>query len=143
MIPGYRRCKVIGYLCRSSRLSVSYVLASVILVVISAQSSANDPWHYKLGQLKSNQQANLCIEKQDVIRLAKIFEDHGARPGYAAIAQTNACSLRIASFTPIEIVTQVIIELDEIANYVVSFVEVQTIQGDVRYLITTRRVRSD
>ncbi len=104
---------------------------------------AQGPWHYKLGQLKSNQHVNLCTEKQDVIRLAKIFKNEGARPGYAALTQTNGCSIRIASFTPVKIVRQVMIEPDDVTKYAVSFVEVRTVQGDVQYLVTTRQVKKD
>ena len=120
-----------------------YVLASIITIVIATQSMAQGPWHYKLGQLKSNQQANLCAEKQDVIRLAKIFKNEGARPGYAALTQTNGCSIRIASFTPVKIVRQVMIEPDDVTKYAVSFVKVRTVQGDVQYLVTTRQVKKD
>ncbi len=120
-----------------------YVLASIIIVVIATQSMAQGPWHYKLGKLKSNQQVNLCAEKRDVIRLAKIFKDEGARPGYAALTHTNGCSIRIASFTPVKIVRQVMIEADDVTKYAVSFVKVRMVQGDVQYLVTTRQVKKD
>ena len=104
---------------------------------------AQGPWHYELGQLKSNQQVNLCTEKQDVIKLAKIFRNEGARPGYAALTQTNSCSMRVASFTPVKIVKQVVIEQDDLARYTVSFVKVRTMQGDVQYLVTARQVKKN
>ena len=135
--------KVIDDLCRWCRASAPYVLASIIIVVIATQSMAQGPWHYKLGQLKSNQQVNLCVEKQDAIRLAKIFKNEGARPGYTALTQTNGCSMRIASFTPVKIVRQVMIEPDGVAKYVISFVKVRMVQGDVQYLVTTRQVKKD
>ncbi len=135
--------KVIDDLCRWARASVPYVLASIITIVIATQSMAQGPWHYKLGQLKSNEQVNLCTEKRDVIRLAKIFENEGARPGYAALTQTNGCSTRIASFTPVKIVRQVMIEPNGVAKYAVSFVKVRMVQGDVQYLVTTRQVKKD
>ncbi|MFQ5759977.1 MAG: hypothetical protein ACE5HM_03270 [Acidiferrobacterales bacterium] len=138
-----RACKASDDLCRWARTSVPYVLASIVTVVIATESMAQGPWHYKLGQLKSNQQVNLCTEKQDVIRLAKIFENEGARPGYAALTQTNSCSMRMASFTPIKIVRQVMIKQGDVAKYAVSFVKVRTMQGDVQYLVTTRQVKKD
>lgn len=104
---------------------------------------AQGPWHYKLGQLKSNQQVNLCAEKRDAIKLAKIFKNEGARPGYAALTQTIDCSMRIASFTPVKIVRQVMIEPNGVAKYAVSFVKVRMVQGDVQYLVTTRQVKKD
>ena len=135
--------KLIDDLCRWCRASVPYVLASIIIVVIATQSMAQGPWHYKLGQLKSNQQVNLCVEKRDAIRLAKIFANEGARLGYAALTQTNGCSTRIASFTPVKIVRRVMIEADSVAKYVISFVKVRMVQGDVQYLVTTRQVKKD
>jgi hypothetical protein len=145
MVPACRRwCKVIDDLCRwARRASVPYVLASIITIVMATQSVAQGPWHYKLGQLKSNQQVNLCTEKRDVIRLVKIFENEGARPGYAALTQTNSCSMRVASFIPVKIVRQVMIEPDGVAKYTVSFVKVRMMQGDVQYLVTTRQVKKD
>jgi hypothetical protein len=122
---------------------VLYALASIIIVVMATKSMAQGPWHYKLGQMKSNQQVNLCTEEQDVIRLAKIFENEGARPGYAALTQTNSCSMRMASFTPVKIVRQVMIEQGDAAKYAVSFVKVRTLQGDTQYLVTTRQVKKD
>ena len=138
-----RACKASDDLCRWARASVPYGLASIISVVIATEAMAQGPWHYKLGQLKSNQQVNLCTEEQDVIRLAKIFQDDGPRPGYAALSQANSCSMRIASFTPVKIMKQVVIEEDDLAKYAVSFVKVRTMQGDVQYLVTTRQVKKD
>ena len=138
-----RRYKVIDDLFRCARTSALYVLASIIIIMAAAQSMAQGPWHYKLGQLKPNQQVNLCTMKKDVIRLAKIFENEGARPGYAALAQTSGCSMRIASFTPVKIVRQVVIQSDGVARYAVNFVKVRTEQGDVQYLVTTRQVKKD
>jgi len=135
--------KVIDDLCRWCRASVPYVLASIITIVIATQSMAQGLWHYKLGQLKSNQQVNLCAEKPDAIRLAKIFRNEGARPGYAALTQTIGCSMRIASFTPVKIVRQVMIEPNGVAKYAVSFVKVRMVQGDVQSLVTTRQVKKD
>lgn len=138
-----RSCKASEDLSRWARASVAYVLAPIITVVIATQSMAQGPWHYKLGQLKSNQQVNLCTEKQDIIRLAMVFKTEGARPGYAALAQTNSCSMRIASFTPVKIVRQVMIEQGDVAKYTVNFVKIRTMQGDVQYLVTTRQVKKD
>jgi hypothetical protein len=130
-------------LCRWARAWVQYGLASVISVVIATEAMAQGPWHYKLGQLKSNQQVNLCTKKKDVTRIAQVFENEGPRPGYAALSQANSCSMRIASFTPVKIVRQVVIEQDHLAKYAVSFVKVRTMQGDVQYLVTARQVEKD
>jgi hypothetical protein len=39
--------------------------------------------------------------------------------------------------------TRQMIEADSVAKYVISFVKVRMVQGDVQYLVTTRQVKKD
>lgn len=109
-------------------------------VLLGIESRADEPWHYTIGQSRANQQANFCLEKQTAFELARIFERRGPRAGYAALEQTSTCAIKVASFTPQKIITQVTIETGTGGHYTVTFVQVLMSDGAVQYLVTTRGV---
>lgn len=116
----------------------SWIVLLITATVLAQQSNAQRPWHYTIGEQKINQQANFCLKKKAVYELARIFEKEGARPGYTAL--DRKCSTKIESFTLEKIIRQVTIATSAGDQYTISFVKVQTIRGDIQYLVTTRDV---
>lgn len=100
------------------------------------------PWHYTIGVQHAGQQANLCNEETDVAFLAKVLRDAGTRPGFSMLQATPTCSVRVETFTPQQIVENVVIETRQHGRFEVNFVRVRTLQGKTAYLVTTREVRA-
>ncbi|MGI9303986.1 MAG: hypothetical protein ACR2RB_14995 [Gammaproteobacteria bacterium] len=100
-----------------------------------------EPWHYTLGEQRADQQANFCLAEEDVIELARIFEEYGPKPGYSALAHSRNCTLAVGTFTPIEIVKEIVVEKNKPNEYTISFVEVKMADGKSQYLMTTRKVK--
>ena len=102
---------------------------------------AEQPWHYTLTEEIKGQQANFCLSEADVQTIAQIFATAGPRPGYAALSDSNHCFIKVQSFTPLQIITQITIADGKPNEYQVTFVKVQTKEGDTQYLVTTRHVK--
>jgi len=109
--------------------------------VLSPRAGQADTWSYTLHEPRAGQQANLCRERGEALRLARIFERQGPRPGYEALTQSPQCRTRVVTFTPRAVLRRVIISEGAPGEYAVSFVEVRTAGGETAYLVTTRRVR--
>ncbi len=102
---------------------------------------AAEPWHYRLGEARADQQALFCKDRQTALALAEVFRRHGPRPGYAALEQAEGCAVAVRSFTPRKVVERVSIPLGDGGQYTVSFVEVEMSGGAVSYLFTTREIK--
>lgn len=126
---------------RRRSLGLWVPLLALAWACVAPQRAHAEPWHYTIDQVRSNQQANFCLEEAEVMLIAEVFRRFGARPGYAALSQSPQCLTRVASFTPKAIVTRVTISKGKPGEYIVSFVEVLTSEGKVEYLVTTREVR--
>ena len=117
---------------------------SILFFVFSALPNeaylAEQPWHYTLKEEVKGQQANFCLTEADIQNIANIFATAGPRPGYAALSLSDNCFIRVQSFTPMEIITQITIANGEPNEYRVTFVKVETNKGDTQYLVTTRYV---
>ncbi len=120
--------------------SVFFAIALVAAAMFAHDSMAQKAWYYTIGEQRSNQQANFCLKRQTVFAIARIFEQEGPRPGYAALDRKSGCNIRVESFTPQKIITRVMIETGDGGRYTVSFVEVKTSRGVTEYLVTTRDV---
>ncbi len=108
--------------------------------IVVPQAGAAEPWHYRLGEPRTDQQANFCQDLQTALALAEVFRRHGPRPGYTALEQAEGCVVAVSSFTPRKVVERVSISLGGGAQYTVSFVEVEMSGGTVSYLFTTREI---
>lgn len=106
-----------------------------------AEQLAEQPWHYTLTEEVRGQQANFCLTETATQNIAQIFATAGPRPGYAALSRSDNCFIRVQSFTPLEIITQITIAGDKPNEYQVTFVKIETKEGDTQYLVTTRRVK--
>lgn len=104
-------------------------------------SRAAEPWHYRLGEPRADQQANFCKDRHTALALAEVFRRHGPRPGYAALELAEGCTVAVRSFTPRKVVERVSIPLGDGSLYTVSFVEVEMSGGAVSYLFTTREIK--
>ncbi|MFQ5995083.1 MAG: hypothetical protein ACE5K1_08295 [Acidiferrobacterales bacterium] len=124
----------------SPALTVAAVLAGVGAWLAPANASG-EVWHYTLGQLKADQQANFCLDESTVHDIARIFTDRGPRAGYAALDRSSGCFIRVASFTPKKVVKRVTIETGSGGDYTITFVKVRMADGRTQYLVTTRDVR--
>lgn len=102
--------------------------------------AAEVPWHYTIDKPREKQQANFCETRTSVDELAGIFDHFGPRSGYAALASSPDCAVRVQSFTPRKVVTTVTISEGKHGEYKVRFVEIENDHGDVMYLVTTRDV---
>lgn len=99
-------------------------------------------WHYTLGEQRTDQQANLCRDREVVFDLARIFRQSGPRAGFAALTDARGCETRVDSFTPRAVFAAVTIAAGDGGGYTVHFVEVTTAAGVTEYLVTTRDVRA-
>lgn len=97
-------------------------------------------WHYTLGEIRENQQGNFCAGRGDVAELASIFRKYGVRPGFAALANSPNCEMRVRTFTPHEIVEVVEVAKGEPNEYLIRFLRVEIHGVGPGYLITTRDV---
>lgn len=111
------------------------------MVGLAHNSMAEEPWHYTLDEPIIDQQGNFCLDQDEVFRIAAVFAEQGPRPGFAAISQSDRCALRMQSFTPEDIITQVTVASDTPSEYTISFVKVRISGGHAAYLVTTRDVR--
>lgn len=119
-------------------------LLCITLVVFELQmntTSAEERWHYTLGQTKINQQAQFCADRQAVLELARLFEEKGPRRGFAALLQHDSCTTRVESFTPLDVIRQVSVATEAGHSYVMTFVEVSISNEMIEFLVTTREVR--
>ncbi len=128
MPPGAPSKQAISALAIASGLALSLEIAS------------GADWHYTLGEPRENQQANFCAGRQDVDEIAGIFERYGPRTGYAALDGSLNCSIKVKTFTPLEVYDTVTISKGKPGEYVIRFVEVQDDAGERLYLVTTRDV---
>ena len=113
-----------------------------MLVVVSAQAEGDQgPWHYAVGEQRSAQQGNFCLQEDLALELARTFEQQGVRAGYAALDRAADCTIRVQSFTPVRVIKRVPIATRDGGQYTVKIVEIQTASGMREYLITTREVR--
>lgn len=127
---------------RPRRRLRSLVLGASLLVIgVAAGARAAEPWHYRLGERRADQQANFCKDRQTALALAEVFRRHGPRPGYTALEQAEDCTVAVSSFTPRKVIERVPISLGDGAQYTVSFVEVEMSGGAVSYLFTTREIK--
>jgi hypothetical protein len=94
---------------------------------------------YVLGQPRVDQQGNFCDTVPAALAVAEVFRQFGARPGFAALSQSADCGIRVASFTPLRLLTR--IELGDAEHYWMRFVVVELPGGDESVLVTTRAVR--
>jgi len=115
-------------------------LALVVAPALAERAFAQEAWHYTIGQVRANQQANFCDELGDVHDLEHIFNRFGPLTGYTALSASPGCRVAVKSFTPHRIVTQVIISEGEPGEYALKFVEVRDREGRTAYLVTTRRI---
>lgn len=113
----------------------------MLLWASAAADGRERPWRYAIGEPRVGQQGNFCLTEKDMLEIAWIFEKFSPRAGYAALANAPNCSTRIESFTPRRVVKRITIAAGEPAEYLLSFVEVVTAEGAIRYLVTTREVR--
>ena len=115
-------------------------LACAALGVTPVRIANAEPWSYALGEEKDRQQANFCRGAEAIEAVAGVFEELGARPGFAALSKSPDCELSIETFTPVRIVKQVTLAKGTPDEYVLSFVEVKTRSGKERFLVTSRGV---
>jgi hypothetical protein len=114
----------------------------LMLAVVGAQADDDqDSWHYAVGEQRSAQQANFCLQEELALELARTFEQEGARAGYAALDRAADCTIRVQSFTPVRVIKRVSIATRDGSQYTVKIVEIQTASGAREYLVTTREVR--
>jgi hypothetical protein len=119
----------------------SVMLLLLAGLVLPARPLAAQAWYYTIDEERPEQQANFCAEREEALLVAEVFRRFGPRPGYAALSQSPKCSTRVDTFTPKEVVTQVVISEGEPGEYTVSFLEVLTSRGEIEYLVTTREIR--
>jgi hypothetical protein len=111
-----------------------------MLAVVGVQAGGDqDSWHYAVGEQRSAQQANFCLQQELALELARTFEQQGARAGYAALDRAADCRIRVQSFTPVRVIKRVPIATRD-GQYTVKIVEIQTASGTREYLVTTREV---
>lgn len=114
----------------------------LMLAAVSVQADGDqDSWHYAVGEQRSAQQANFCLQEELALELARTFEQQGARAGYAALDRAADCTIRVQTFTPLRVIKRVPIATRDGGQYTVKIVEIQTESGTREYLVTTREVR--
>ena len=63
------------------------------------------------------------------MELTRIFE-YGPKPGYSALAHSRNCTMAVGTFTPVEIIKQIVIEKGKPIEYTISFVKVKMANSD-------------
>ena len=124
----------------SGRAWVKRACGLLVIGWSSLAAAAGGSWHYTIDQLRKEQQANFCRSKEGVAEIAGIFTRFGPRAGYAALSTSSDCGIAVHSFTPRRVLTIVTISKGKPGEYIVRFVEVENVHGDVMYLVTTRDV---
>lgn len=109
----------------------------------SVAGAADGNWHYTIDQLRENQQANFCESQEDAEEIAGIFERFGPIAGYAALSSASDCAIAVYSFTPRKVLTTVVISEGKPSEYLLRFVEIEDVDGGIRYLVTTRDVATE
>lgn len=99
-------------------------------------------WVYVIDQARAGQQGNFCDSRREALEVARAFELKGPRHGYEALSETDGCSTDVITFTPREIIKEVVIAKGKKDEYKVRFVRVETDAGATRYMVTTRDVRA-
>jgi len=125
------------------RLSAAlWVVAAASLAGAFSSPAAADStvWHYRIGEPTPERQVNSCSDRAEVERLARIFDQQGPRPGYAALSGSPACRLAPLAFTPRQRLMSVPVYEDGVLMYTVHFLRVETRAGATAYVLTTRRV---
>ena len=127
----------------SAIANISTLLFGVLAngLCLAAEQLAEQPWHYTLTEEVRGQQANFCLSEAGTQSIAQIFATAGPRPGYAALSRSDNCFIGVQSFIPLEIITQITVAGGEPNEYQVTFVKIQTQEGDTQYLVTTRHVK--
>ena len=134
--------KNIRMFASSHRSKLMFANALFLVCVFTPATSGGDrSWGYTIGQARTSQQANFCLEKKNVYDLAHVFETRGTRAGYVALSEIATCSTKVASFTPQKILRKITIETGASDSYTVTFLKVVMWDGSVEYLVTTREVR--
>ena len=111
-----------------------------LLLALAGFAGADAKWGYTLNRERAQQQANFCSDETEVRQIADVFAAKGPRPGFEALQESKQCALRVATFTPLEIITQVVIAAGEPTEYTVSFLWAQIAGGEKQILVTTRFV---
>ncbi len=119
---------------------MSPIRASLAVTLAVAALAARAEWGYRLGEPRPAQQGSFCASEEEARAVAEVFRRFGARPGYAALARAAGCATRVLAFTPRRIVAEVTLGAGGENEYVVRFVEVESEDGAVHYLFTTRAV---
>ncbi len=131
---------------RFRRLSaaVRMAAAAALLAALSVPAAADSTvWHYRIGEPTPQRQVNSCSDRAEVQRLARIFDQRGPRPGYAALSDSPLCRLAPLAFTPRQRLMSVPVYEDGVLMYTVHFMRVETRAGATAYVVTTRRVEGD
>ncbi|MGI9335693.1 MAG: hypothetical protein ACR2RL_21315 [Gammaproteobacteria bacterium] len=125
---------------RLRKSGTAILLTGTLLVGAAAppQARSDDPWSYRLGELRADQQANFCDSEDEVMEVARIFEKFSPRTGYSALADAPGCATAVRSFTPRRLVKALTLAAGEANEYQIRFIEVHTPEGDELYLVTTR-----
>ncbi len=119
--------------------SRNFVLAVVLLALCMAVKA--DSWSYTIGQMRVDQQANFCDNQATVDELAAIFQRFGPQTGYSALAGAPDCSLRVHSFTPVELKKSIRVKLESGDYYTINTIRVELEDGQTLYLFTTRKLQ--
>lgn len=126
---------------RRRRTTPACILLALASVLATGPGMASgEIWHYTLGEIRVNQQGNFCEGADDVTELAGIFRKYGVLPGFSALSHSPNCETRVSSFTPHEIIEEVVIERGKPNEYVIRFLRVEIYGGGLSYLVTTRNV---
>ena len=117
-----------------------YAIAMLCAAVPVACGANGDPWYYTIGETKIGQQANYCLDREDVLRIAGVFSEQGPRPGFAALQGAPHCARKVQPVTPMAVIEAVTVEAAD-STYTINFVEARVEGGRTEYLVTTRDVR--
>ena len=122
---------------------VTFVAAVGLAVTMAPVGALAEPWHYRLGEPRPEQQVNLCATRTDMDEVLFVFRRFGARPGYAALSNAPGCGVEVVALTPLQVVESLVISKGEPGEYRLSFVKVDLAGSETRYLVTTRDVREE
>ena len=115
-----------------------FVTILLSLCVTNTLAQQVQPWAYKAGVQGEARQANFCQDTKAALEIAEIFARFGAPTGYSALSNSPSCSTTVYAVTPIDLLRQVKITLENGDNYFVNFIQVEANDKSTPVLVTTR-----